>query len=196
MDITVHHADLIDQGGQRCWLLGLEVDRGDGPQMLAYLLPEDTLEWRAAELGIDPDDRTALLDIVLHEPFLPADAPDVEPPADQAEARARHLAKVRAVRGKGRVRGATGDSPYKPAARRADVLADSGTEDPLVVLRREMPVDPEFVAVKAEHVAAIRADVRRRFTARGTGPSAGRRDVDRLRAQLVRQRTGAPRSPA
>jgi hypothetical protein len=34
-----------------------------------YIFPQSTLEWRAAEYDIDPEDTEALLDIVLHEPF-------------------------------------------------------------------------------------------------------------------------------
>jgi hypothetical protein len=41
------------------------------------IFPEVTLAWRAAEYGIDPTDTALLLDVILHEPFLPdLDDPD------------------------------------------------------------------------------------------------------------------------
>lgn len=51
---TVHHVDQDGNGG-------------------GHVFPKDTLEWRAAEYGIS--DVAELLDIVLHEPYLP-DVPD------------------------------------------------------------------------------------------------------------------------
>ncbi|MEU1880828.1 hypothetical protein ABZ470_26275 [Streptosporangium sp. NPDC020072] len=37
-----------------------------------HIIPHSTWEWRCAEYGIDPDDTTTLLDIVLHEPWIPS----------------------------------------------------------------------------------------------------------------------------
>ncbi|RAJ70287.1 hypothetical protein K378_01452 [Streptomyces sp. Amel2xB2] len=36
-----------------------------------HSFPLETLEWRAAEYDIDPADTDALIDIIVHEPFLP-----------------------------------------------------------------------------------------------------------------------------
>lgn len=36
-----------------------------------HVLPHSTFEWRCAEYGIDPDDLDTLLDVVLHEPWIP-----------------------------------------------------------------------------------------------------------------------------
>ncbi|SEU46642.1 hypothetical protein [Nonomuraea wenchangensis] len=37
-----------------------------------HALPHTLFEWRAAMHGIDPDDTATLLDVALHEPYLPA----------------------------------------------------------------------------------------------------------------------------
>ena len=81
-----------------------EMELADGSIIRGkHAFPVDTLEWRAAEYGIDPADLDTLLDIVLHEPFLGEpdqpdmllyDAPTVE------EARAYHLARIDAVKAK------------------------------------------------------------------------------------------------
>ncbi|MER7814553.1 hypothetical protein [Streptomyces sp. NPDC096153] len=46
-----------------------------------HIFPTTTLEWRSAEYGIDPEDTETLLDVILHEPFLP----DLDDPAAAAE---------------------------------------------------------------------------------------------------------------
>lgn len=67
-----------------------------------HTFPEDTMEWRAAEYGIDPADLDTLLDIVLHEPHLPDDdQPELSlhnaPTIDAA--RDRHLARIKEISG-------------------------------------------------------------------------------------------------
>ncbi|MFE3031588.1 hypothetical protein ACFXKY_08055 [Streptomyces canus] len=59
---VVHHVDQDGNGG-------------------GYVFPKETLEWRAAEYGLDDVDE--ILDMVLHEPHLPD-----EPDRDDAAARA------------------------------------------------------------------------------------------------------------
>ncbi|MYS15161.1 hypothetical protein [Streptomyces sp. SID4982] len=51
-----------------CWYV--DMLKPDGSQH-RHIFPKETLEWRAAEYGIDPTDIEQLLDIVLHEPFAP-----------------------------------------------------------------------------------------------------------------------------
>lgn len=64
--------------------------------------PADTLEWRAAEYGIDPTDLDTLLDMVLSEPFLDPDPEDAAlslfGAPDISRARVHHLKKVAQVR--------------------------------------------------------------------------------------------------
>jgi hypothetical protein len=57
-----------DDGAEPMW--GISRVRPDGvPHM--HIIPHSTWEWRCAEYGIDPDDMDTLLDIVLHEPWIP-----------------------------------------------------------------------------------------------------------------------------
>lgn len=177
MDIEVVSAELVQNGDERMWMLGTRVDRGDGSpvEMRAHVMPEDTLEWRAAELGIDPADTDTLLRIVLVEPYLTDDTADPNRALHTAEttvdARTHHLQRINARLGAtGRIRGRRGAGQVRAAGPRAKVLLHSGTEDPLAVIKRESPIDPDFVAVKREYVARVRDEVR---TRRGQVAAAG-----------------------
>lgn len=83
--------------------------RQDGDERRGHRFPADTLLWRAAEYGIPATDAQALLDVVLHEPFIsgadwtgPAHMPgaDHEHPhflyncPDQDTACAHHLGRI------------------------------------------------------------------------------------------------------
>ncbi len=66
-----------------------------------HIFPHVTLTWRAAEYGIDPTDTATLLDIVLHEPFLP----DLDDPDEAAkDPAAKAGLTVPARRANGRIR--------------------------------------------------------------------------------------------
>lgn len=52
-----------------CWYVDMRKPDGGTHRMV---FPVQTLAWRAAEYGLDPDDTEALLDVVLHEPFAPS----------------------------------------------------------------------------------------------------------------------------
>lgn len=65
--------DLIDveMHGDEHLLATVDVTKpGEKTVRIAYIFPRDTLEWRAAEYGIDPADVETLLDIVLWEPHM------------------------------------------------------------------------------------------------------------------------------
>lgn len=55
-------------GAEPLW--GVAVVKSDGSRFLKTF-PHSTLEWRSAEYGIDPDDKDTLLDVVLHEDYIP-----------------------------------------------------------------------------------------------------------------------------
>ncbi|QFY09652.1 hypothetical protein GBF35_26020 [Nonomuraea phyllanthi] len=55
-------------GAEPLW--GVAVVKTDGSRFLKTF-PHSTLEWRAAEYGIDPDDKDTLLDVILHESYIP-----------------------------------------------------------------------------------------------------------------------------
>lgn len=101
--------------------------RDDG-LLHGYLFPAETLTWRAAELGLDPQgDLDQLLDIVLHEPFV------VNEPARPQQP---HLARIAEVKSRITIRA-------HPAL----------VADPLDVIRRHR-VTPE--RVRAIHDLAQR----------------------------------------
>lgn len=81
-----------------CWQMRLLKPDGNGH---GYIFPKATLEYRAGEYGIDPDDVETLLDIVLHEPFLPdLSEPDSHPtdPAWQMGVKGRALFPLGRIR--------------------------------------------------------------------------------------------------
>ncbi|MFI6909641.1 hypothetical protein ACIBKY_50860 [Nonomuraea sp. NPDC050394] len=55
-------------GAEPIW--GVAAVRADGGAHM-LIIPHSTWEWRAAEYGIDPEDLDTLLDVVLHEPWIP-----------------------------------------------------------------------------------------------------------------------------
>lgn len=50
-----------------CWRIEV---RGDDGSQAEYIFPKSTLEWRAAEYGIDHADIDKLIHVILHEPYL------------------------------------------------------------------------------------------------------------------------------
>lgn len=103
-------------GAEPLW--GVYRVRPDGGTHL-HVIPQSAFEWRSAEYGIDPEDLDTLLDVILHEPWIPdphdalslADPAAVAvlqethglptcwtpgvPPADRLQA---HLARIDAVK--------------------------------------------------------------------------------------------------
>lgn len=97
--------------------------REDGTKGLV-VLPKTTLDWRAAEYGIDPTDVDTLLDIILHERYVPTQQDELRDPAlkakalpwlleaeNTAEARKHHMARIRRARYQFKVKG---ESVYDP----------------------------------------------------------------------------------
>ncbi len=135
-----------------------------------HCFPKDTLEWRAAEYGIDPADTATLLDLVLAEPHLqPADwsgthlrdAPDI------ATARRDHIARCAAA--KLRVR----------LSSRGALAREGG---PLEGIHTESPMDLEVIALKTEEVRRMRAE-----------HAAPRTPDNRSRAERFRDQVGKTR---
>jgi hypothetical protein len=86
------------EDGQGHWSVEVTRIEDDGTVTTGcHVFPTDTLEWRAAEYGIDPSDVDTLMDIVLVEPYLTDDhwqAGSRLHDADTIEqARADHLAR-------------------------------------------------------------------------------------------------------
>lgn len=123
-----------------------EMVRDDGSIIIGHhKFPVDTLEWRAAEYGIDPADLDTLLDIVIHEPFLgDPDRPDLalhEAPTVE-EARAYHLERIKKIK----------DKSKKVKASKADPVREQVKE--LAVM------NPEAIKIKEKMVGKIRSKVK------------------------------------
>ena len=164
--------ETVEGDGVPCYRVYLDTPRGTH----LHVFPADTLEWRAAEYGIDPSDVDTLLDIVLHEPHIdepgnpfaiaagqavPDDGPTLFTADTVDQAREAHLRRIERVKAdKVRI-------SIRPPARRPDAaVAARGAGDPLDVIRRRQ-LDPERVAAKAKLVAAERARVATARRARG-----------------------------
>lgn len=138
-----------------------------------HVFPQETLTWRAAEYGIDPADTDTLLDIILHEPFLP----DLgTPEAAVADPAARAGLNVTTVAAKGSATVAPVQLHNAPSTRvareahelriadvkrrtRIQVATGKGKRDPRGEIRSR-GVDPDRVAELAEHVAVMKRQAR------------------------------------
>jgi len=135
------------------------------------VIPEDTLEWRAAEYGIDPADTATLMDIVIAEAHMtPEDweqgthlhsAPDID------TARADHLARCARVKLRHR-------------------FSTRKKTSPLNAVRDLSPLDHEVVGIKAEHVHRQRKQLAATAARTAKPVRESRPDrVARLRAELL-----------
>lgn len=156
------------------------VDRAG--HMHEHIFPHVTLAWRAAEYDIDPTDTAALLDIILHEPFLP----DLDDPAEAASdpAAAAGLT-VRSSAARGGAQPAAEpvrlqNAPSLGAAReahllriahakahRVGVVTPKGKADPLAAIKAAR-IDPVQVAELAVRVDELRRQYRGERILRGS----------------------------
>lgn len=125
-----------------------------------FIMPEDTLEWRAAEYGIDPGDVDTLMDVVLAEPFLashPREIPVLFTAATVDEARVAHLQRCAQVK-----------LEHRMSTRVAG--------HPLGELKTKMIMDPEALRLKRKIIRQRRAHVQREVVRRSR--------IDRLRDMI------------
>lgn len=148
-----------------------------------HVFPDDTMEWRAAEYGIDPTDLETLLDVVLWEPHLPEpdrpelllhDAPSVE------AARTYHLSRI-ADR-----KGTAGRPPQ------------AGPPDPvrsqIVALSRMNPAALEVKKVLVDEGRKARKKERAALARMAMEPVSEAARVARLKAVLTRPQGAQSRS--
>lgn len=156
---SIRHTEVLLQG-EHWFVRTLKMMDSGEEEESCHTLPLDTMEWRAAEYGIDPSDVETLLDIVLVEPYLTpgewsegfrlGDAPTIE------VARQDHIARI--AKAKLRLRIST--RKIDPEARAARSEAAPG--DPLPTnfldrLRYESPMDPEIILIKESNVREHRS---------------------------------------
>ena len=185
MDITVTDAVLIaNTNGPNMWVVAKTINPDIGPPVrLAHAFAEDIIEWRVAEYDMDPNDRDSLLEMILFEPHLDDGVNDEHPLSllnapTIADARDFHRSRINTKKGNGKVntrKRAPNENAVANSRSARFLLIDSGNDPalPLDILKREMPIDPEIVEVKKEHIRLLRQAVR----------SAGRPSSTELRAR-------------
>lgn len=143
--VSVTSVEKVTKGNNDFWMVMLNVvDDNGNAEDTAWIFPTDSLEWRAAEYGIDPSDTATLMDVLLAEAFLgPEDfeegtrlheAPDID------AAREAHLA--RCARSKLRHR-----------------MSTRGKDHPLNRVRDESPMNARVLEAKKAHVHTARLAV-------------------------------------
>jgi hypothetical protein len=134
-------------------------------QRCAHLFPVDTLEWRAAEYGFDPQDRALLLEVVLHEPFMEDNDHDntrhLFNAGSIAEARHHHLDRVKAVKEK---------------------IAFSDPDNLLNEVVEKAPMHPEAISLKRDSVIRVRTERAGQRSRRVSDPETER--INNLRRRL------------
>lgn len=123
-------------GDADCWHVITRAPDGHG---ITHVFPKSTLEWRAAEFGVDPADVDALLDLVLHEAFIDdqTDGPpsEVRAARSSVEARQAHANRIDAVK-----------------RTRERIVFDQGKNSPLNVIRQQPGITADGVRAKRELV--------------------------------------------
>lgn len=203
MDITIDHADLVETPtGQREWLLGLIVEADGESKRILHVLPEETLENMIVEYDLDPGDVDGALELALYLPWVEdpvtVDHPKAPHLTDAADARGHIVEQVRRRRGKGRLRGLAGRSDVGAAGpgMASMVVADSGAEDPLVVLRQEIPISEPHLRVKRAAYRRTRERLQQERSGARPGSAQPGAAKGRVRATETAGRARRPRETA
>lgn len=139
-------------GGAPCWAVSHDVTTAAGDvERHAHVFPDSIFEWRVAEYELDPTDIQTLLDIVIHEPHLPAgwdQGPDfLHRAPDRATARDAHLARIAACKA---TLGTNSDLPK---------VHDPNNPHPLHHVAATVVIDPAGVTAKHRHIAILRGEI-------------------------------------
>lgn len=157
MKLVVHSVSRIEMSGVPMWQVKYARyadESAPGAKAVKYasepegyhvhVFPPDTLEWRAAEYGIDPTDTDALLDIILGEPFAEQDPVPLLFTADTIEeARAQHTSRC-------------------AQAKLAKKISSRGIQNPLEMIRSDFRANPESLKQKRSAVRAARDEAKGR----------------------------------
>lgn len=112
------HVGEAHSDGSGHWIIAKRVEHDDGMvEEGVFILPEDVLEWRAAEYGIDPSDLDTLFDLVIAEFFIQpddGDGPTLFETDDVDEARQAHLQRVSRAKWRHRISTRSKDHPATP----------------------------------------------------------------------------------
>jgi hypothetical protein len=152
-------------GGTPCWLVIMNRENG---LKMGHLMPQEIIDNRAAEYGLDPADIDSILEIILHEEHLPMvedpvtgtvkhedDDQVVTSAESTTQAREAHLARLKKSRVSVKVKGSK----------------------PLDKIRKGHRSDPDRLAKLKEHF-----DTRRWVNRYGALPSVYTADLKRRSA--------------
>lgn len=165
-------SEYILGNGVDCWVVGFINERDE---KIPHLFPKFTLEQRIAEYDLDPDDISGVLEMVLHEPYIP-DPSDVR--NFDTDAAGKKGLTVASPRGFAQVRRGTQvpihlmNAPDRATAREAHlarvaevknkvkiksgrgqgILSKGDATDPLQRIVENHGVDPERVKARASYV--------------------------------------------
>lgn len=153
--IKVVHNQVEDKG--EYWLVHTTKTYTDGvSRPSCHAFPKDTLEWRAAEYGLDPADVETLLDIVLVETYLLpeewavgvrlADALTV------AEARDAHLSRIAKAKLRLRISTRTKADPEVRSFLAVKLGVNENKANELDFIRTLSDMDTSIVAIKSRMV--------------------------------------------
>lgn len=183
----------------RRFMVAREVERGGSTILELCLVPQDALEWRAAEYQIDPAETDLLMDVVLYETELPRveETPVLYTVETVDEARDIHVGRIKEL--KARIRPQA--NQWKTNAQRLARLRSAGapmeewepflTDDALQNIRDQHLMELDVVEEKRLMVEQRRQRIRQRnggvelMPGQGTTAprlASGGRRVDAFRA--------------
>ncbi|MFC8077527.1 hypothetical protein ACFUN8_18570 [Streptomyces sp. NPDC057307] len=136
----------------------VDMEKPDG-NLHRHVLPKATLEWRAAEYGID--DVEELMDIVLHEPFqIPATEEELswDAAAQEADTKLHRLPSLIEAESTTEAAESLRVRIARTKAEKVHVVSTpkKGQPDPLDKIRNEHGIDPERKREKRELVDTMR----------------------------------------
>lgn len=176
MDITVEHVELSIQDERLLYVMTIHSIIDGLEERRIHFMESDIFESRVAEYGVDlaaPDAWDDLFDIVITSSYISARAEEQLEDPDHlfnaptiAHARKAKLAGIRKRKGKGFLRGQSGEAETRGLATAARGIANSGTEDPLEFVKRTAPMSEEHLKVKREHTRRRRNLIRARRAGR------------------------------
>ncbi|MDX3230637.1 hypothetical protein [Streptomyces sp. ME19-01-6] len=150
MPIEYTISDVAEDAERDLWQVTYQSKAGEARN---HLFPKATLEWRAAEYGLDDVDE--ILDIILHEPYAPAEQPVT--PMSLIDAPART-----ALRPTPRITLYTAESTAQARDAHRQLIADVKANhvqiappkgaDPLDHIRRRHGITPDGLRAKSEQV--------------------------------------------
>lgn len=189
MRVIFESVERTDQDGVDAWVVAVShvFDKGEPIRGLGGVaeqdgekhphkiyMPADTLEWRAAEYGIDPADKHTLWDLVMAEAYMTpedyAEEPHLYGHPNRQVSRDAHLARAARVKWRHRISTRT-DHPVHNT------------------VKAESPMHPEALFLKAQHVHLAHKSHMVQLARKSVGDSDR---IERLRRTL---RGNAPEFP-